>query len=55
MATNGSEERTSGRFTRRQFLRASAAGGFGALILAACGTTGGTSGTAATAPPAAGS
>jgi putative spermidine/putrescine transport system substrate-binding protein len=60
MATNGSEERMSGRFTRRQFLKASAAGGLGALILAACGASGGTGGAppagggAATAAPAAG-
>jgi putative spermidine/putrescine transport system substrate-binding protein len=44
MATNSSEERTSGRFTRRHFLKTSAAGGLGALILAACGTGGGTGG-----------
>jgi putative spermidine/putrescine transport system substrate-binding protein len=54
MATNGSEERTSGGFTRRHFLKASAAGGLGALILAACGTGGGTGGAAPTAAPAAG-
>jgi putative spermidine/putrescine transport system substrate-binding protein len=44
MATNSSHERTSGGFTRRKFLKASAAGGLGALILAACGTSGGGTG-----------
>jgi len=55
MATNGSEERTSRRLTRRQFLKTSTAGGLGMLILAACGTGGGTGGApAATSAPAAG-
>src|SRR5262245_23780061 len=53
MATNGSEERMSGRFTRRHFLKASAAGGLGALILAACGASGGAGAPTASAPAAA--
>jgi putative spermidine/putrescine transport system substrate-binding protein len=52
MATNSSQERKSGGFTRRKFLRASAAGGLSALILAACGSTGGTA-APPTSPPAA--
>src|SRR5689334_15533757 len=56
MATNDSRERMARRFERRQFLKVSAAGGLGALILAACGSSGGTAGApaaAATAAPAA--
>jgi putative spermidine/putrescine transport system substrate-binding protein len=49
MAIHDSEDRTSRRLSRRQFLKASAVTGLGGMILAACGASGGTGG----APPAA--
>jgi len=57
MATNDSEERKPRKLTRREFLKASTAAGFGGMILVACGAGAGTGGapapTSAPAAPAA--